>query len=161
MNIIMVLSLMVEWTPDPLNRNKTMDNFGSPFSVLNVSPYATEGPIINGKNVTFTYSSYDYNKILELDAKTDYVAVVGNFSNWEEIPLEKQPNNTWAITKTIEPGDYYYSFIVRDLSMSPNAEKRNDPLNQIWNQIRSQVFLAASFRYLSYCQIRYLLQAFL
>ena len=118
-----------EWTLDPLNRNKTMDNFGSPFSVLHVAPYATEGPIINGRNVTFTYSSYDYNKILELDAKTDYVAVVGNFSNWEEVPLEKQPNNIWVVTKTLEPGDYYYSFVVRDLSTSPNTQKRNDPLN--------------------------------
>lgn len=118
-----------QWTLDPLNRNKTVDNFGSPFSVLNVAPYATDGPIINGRNVTFTYSSYDFNNILELNAKTDYVAVVGNFSNWVEIPLEKQANNTWAITKTLEPGDYYYSFVVRDLTVSPNVEKRNDPLN--------------------------------
>ena len=101
----------------------------NPLSVLKVAPYATEGPIINGKNVTFTYSSYDYNKVLELSAMTDYVAVIGSFSNWQEIPLERQPNNTWAVTQTLEPGDYYYSFVVRDLSTSPNTEKRNDPLN--------------------------------
>lgn len=118
-----------KWMPDPLNRNKTVDTFGNPLSVLKVLPYATEGPIINGKNVTFTYSSYDFSNMLELNAQTDYVAVVGSFSNWEEIPLERQPNNTWSITKTLEPGDYYYSFVVRDASVSPNIEKRNDPLN--------------------------------
>ena len=118
-----------KWMPDPLNRNKTVDDFGNPLSVLKVDPYATTGPIINGKNVTFTYSSYDYNKVLELSAMTDYVAVIGSFSNWQEIPLERQPNNTWAVTQTLEPGDYYYSFVVRDLGTSPNTEKRNDPLN--------------------------------
>ena len=117
------------WMPDPLNRNKTVDNFGNPLSVLKVAPYATTGPIINGKNVTFTYSSYDYNNVLELSAMTDYVAVIGSFNNWQEIPLERQPNNTWAVTQTLEPGDYYYSFVVRDLSTSPSTEKRNDPLN--------------------------------
>ena len=118
-----------KWMPDPLNRNKTVDEFGNPLSVLKVDPYATVGPIINGKNVTFTYSSFDYNNVLELSAMTDYVAVIGSFSNWQEIPLERQSNNTWAVTQTLEPGDYYYSFVVRDLSTGPNTEKRNDPLN--------------------------------
>lgn len=118
-----------KWMPDPLNRNKTVDNFGNPLSVLKVLPYAIEGPIINGKNVTFSYNSFDYGGMLELSARTEYVAVIGSFSNWEEIPLERQPNNTWSITKTLEPGDYYYSFVVRDASVSPNTEKRNDLLN--------------------------------
>lgn len=118
-----------KWTVDPLNRNKTMNDFGKPLSVVTVSPYATEGPIINGRNVTFMYSSYDYNQMLELNAKTDYVAVVGNFSNWEEVFLERQANNIWTLTQTLEPGDYYYSFVVRDLIVSPDTEERNDPLN--------------------------------
>lgn len=129
------------WTLDSLNRNKSIDDFGNPFSVLKVMPYATEGPIINGKNVTFTYSSFDYSGALELNAETSYVAVVGNFSDWQEIPLEKQPNNIWAVTKTLEPGDYYYSFIVRDLSVGKETEKRNDPLN---NNIESNPITGVS-----------------
>ncbi|MCI2253885.1 Ig-like domain-containing protein [Domibacillus sp. PGB-M46] len=118
------------WTTDPLNRNKTINEFGSSFSVLNVPIYATEGPVIDGKTVTFSYSSHDQpHSLLELDARTEYVAVAGNFSGWDEIPLEKQPNNTWTLTKTLEPGEYYYSFIVRDAGTSPYNEKRNDPLN--------------------------------
>jgi alpha-tubulin suppressor-like RCC1 family protein/uncharacterized protein YjdB len=118
-----------EWVVDPLNRNKTIDEFGRPLSILKVAPYATETPIIDNKEVTFTYSSYDFNGMLELNARTSSVSVIGSFSNWVEIPLIKQPNNTWALTKTIEPGDYYYSFVVRDNTSGAVAEKRNDPLN--------------------------------
>ncbi|PAQ13345.1 hypothetical protein CD798_15635 [Bacillaceae bacterium SAOS 7] len=117
-----------KWTLDPLNRRKTVDDFGSPFSVLKVLPYATTGPSIDNREVTFIYDSYaDHNK-LELDAETEYVAVRGSFSNWVEIPLEKQTNNTWTLTKTIEPGDYYYTFVVRD-KRSSNAVERIDALN--------------------------------
>lgn len=118
-----------EWVVDPLNRNKTIDEFGRPLSILKVVPYATETPIIDNKEVTFTYSSYDYNGTLELNARTSSVAVIGSFSNWVEIPLVKQSNNTWSLTKTIEPGDYYYSFVVRDTESGSVAVKRNDPLN--------------------------------
>jgi len=118
-----------EWVVDPLNRSKTIDEFGRPLSILKVAPYAIETPIIDNKEVTFTYSSYDYNGILELGAKTSSVAVIGSFSNWVEIPLIKQPNNTWTLTKTIEPGDYYYSLVVRDSTSGAVPEKRNDPLN--------------------------------
>ena len=117
------------WTVDPLNRNKTIDEFGRPLSILKVAPYATQTPIIDNKEVTFTYSSYDYNGQLELTAKTTSVAVKGSFSNWVEIPLVKQANNVWALTTTIEPGDYYYSFVVNDLTSGVVPEERKDPLN--------------------------------
>lgn len=121
-----------QWTVDPLNRNKTIDDFGRPFSVLKVVPYAIDGPIIDNKEVTFTYSSYDFNGTLELDAKSSSVSVMGNFGDnyhWIEIPLVKQANNTWKTTRVLEPRDYYYSFIVRDKTSGAVAEKRNDPLN--------------------------------
>lgn len=117
------------WTVDPLNRSKTIDEIGRPLSVLKVVPYATETPIINNHDVTFTYSSFDYNGTLELSAKTSYVAVRGSFSNWGEIPLTKQPNNTWALTHTINPGFYYYNLIVRDATSGAVLEERKDPLN--------------------------------
>ncbi len=117
------------WMTDPLNRNKVLDDFGNSLSILNVLPYPESGPIINGRNVTFTYSSFDDSGLLELDVQTDYVAVVGSFSNWREVPLVKQSNNVWAVTQTLEPGDYYYSFVVRDLSSSPYTVKHDDPLN--------------------------------
>ena len=121
-----------QWTVDPLNRDKTIDDFGRPFSVLKVVPYAIDTPIIDNKEVTFTYSSYDFNGSLELDAKSSSVSVMGNFGDnyhWIEIPMVKQSNNTWTITRTLEPRDYYYSFIVRDNTSGAIAEKRNDPLN--------------------------------
>lgn len=135
-----------QWTVDPLNRKKTMNGL-NPLSVLTVAPYAKVSPTINGSEVTFTYSSYDYNGKLEkkldpdgldsdpypdqVGANTEYVAVVGNFSNGEEeIPMKKLANNTWVLTKTLKPGNYLYSYIVRDsTSKSPYSEKRNDPLN--------------------------------
>ncbi|ARF14915.1 Ig-like domain-containing protein [Sporosarcina ureae] len=120
------------WTVDPLNRDKTVDNFGRPFSVLRVAPYAPVGPIIDNKEVTFTYNSYDSQRLLELDAKTVSASVIGNFGenyHWIEIPLVKQKNNIWKLTRTMEPGEYYYSFIVRDSVSGVVPEKRNDPLN--------------------------------
>lgn len=121
-----------EWVVDPLNREKTIDSFGRVFSVLRVAPYASETPLIDNKDVTFTYSSYDAIGRLELGAKTKSVAVTGNFGDkdyWTEIPLVKQRNNVWMLTKTLEPGDYNYSFIVRDTNSGARTEKRNDPLN--------------------------------
>ncbi|BAK17762.1 alpha-tubulin suppressor [Solibacillus silvestris StLB046] len=119
------------WTVDPLNPNKTIDmNDGSPYSVLKVAPYAVEGPIISNKEVTFTYSSYDFNGELELDAKTAYVAVIGDFTAWREVPLTKQANNVWTLKQTLEPGDHAYSFIVSDASTGPRRVERNDPLNK-------------------------------
>lgn len=121
-----------EWTVDPLNRDKTIDDFGRTFSVLKVAPYAVVGPIIDNKEVTFTYSSFDFNNQLELDAKSKSVSVMGNFGenyHWIEIPMVKQPNNTWKVTRTLKPRDYYYSFVVRDNDSGAVAEKRNDPLN--------------------------------
>ncbi|WP_153730443.1 RCC1 domain-containing protein [Sporosarcina obsidiansis] len=121
-----------QWTVDPLNRDKTIDDFGRTFSVVKVAPYAVEGPIIDNKEVTFTYSSFDFNETLELDAKSISVSVMGNFGenyHWIEIPMVKQPNNTWKVTRTLEPRDYYYSFVVRDATSGAVAEKRNDPLN--------------------------------
>ncbi|ARF18102.1 Ig-like domain-containing protein [Sporosarcina ureae] len=121
-----------EWTVDPLNRDKIIDDFGRTFSVLKVAPYATVGPIIDHKEVTFTYSSYDYNNQLELDAQTKSVSVKGNFGDdyhWIEIPMIKQPNNTWKVSRTLKPRDYFYSFVVRDNESGAVAVKRNDPLN--------------------------------
>lgn len=121
-----------EWVVDPLNRDKTIDDFGRTFSVLKVAPYATVGPIIDNKEVTFTYSSYDYNNQLELEAKSQSVSVMGNFGDnyhWIEIPMIKQPNNTWKVSRTLKPRDYFYSFVVRDNESGAVAVKRNDPLN--------------------------------
>lgn len=120
------------WTVDPLNRDKMIDDFGRTFSVLKVAPYASVGPIIDNKEVTFTYSSFDAINWLELDAKTASVSVAGNFGenyHWIEIPLIKQKNNIWKLTRTLAPGDYYYSFFVRDALTGAVPEKRNDPLN--------------------------------
>lgn len=118
------------WTVDPLNPNKTIDmNDGSPYSVVKVAPYAVEGPIISNKEVTFTYSSYDFNRQLELTAQTKYVAVIGDFTQWREVPLTKQANNVWTLKQTLEPGDHAYSFVVSDASTGPNRVERNDPLN--------------------------------
>lgn len=117
------------WVVDPLNRSKILDEFGRPLSLLTVVPYATETPIVNNKEVLFTYNSFDDSGMLELDAKTTSVAVVGSFNNWVEVPLVKQSNNIWSVTLSMEPGDYYYSFIVRDTLSGTVPEKRNDPLN--------------------------------
>lgn len=123
-----------EWVVDPLNREKTIDSFGRVFSVLHVTPYATETPLIDNKEVTFSYSSFDATGKLELKAKTKSVALTGNFGEndyWTEIPMIKQRNNVWTLTKTLEPGDYNYSFIVRDENDRGEEQivKRNDPLN--------------------------------
>lgn len=118
------------WTVDPLNPNKKVEMIdGSPYSVLKVAPYAVEGPLISNKEVTFTYSSYDDSGELELKAKTTYVAVIGDFTGWREVPLTKQANNIWTLTQTLEPGDHAYSFVVNDASTGSNREVRNDPLN--------------------------------
>ncbi|WP_303968692.1 Ig-like domain-containing protein [Sporosarcina ureae] len=121
-----------EWKVDPLNRRKMIDDFGRTFSVLKVAPYVTVGPLIDNKDVTFSYSSFDFNNQLELTANSKSVSVMGNFGenyHWIEIPMVKQPNNIWTVTRTLKPRDYYYSFVVRDNDSQGLDEKRNDPLN--------------------------------
>lgn len=118
---------------DPLNRLKGFNERGDTLSVLRVPAYATTSPIIKDKEVTFTYNSYDYNGQLEFDAETTYVAVRGSFNGFVDIPLVKQPNNTWAVTEIIEPKNdvYYYYYVVRDNNVPSNKveEERLDPLN--------------------------------
>lgn len=115
--------------PDPLNRVKKITQTGAVLSELKVPEYATEGPIINDNQVTFTYNSYDHTGKLEYDAETTYVAVRGSFNNFVDIPLVLQPNNTWAVTTTVAPGEYYYYFVVRDKDSLQDEEKRLDVLN--------------------------------
>ncbi len=120
------------WTVDPLNRDKFIDAQGRPFSLLNVSPHPEISPVINNKEVTFVYSSFDSISQLELDAETKTVSVAGNFgtnAHWVEIPLVKQRNNVWMLTKNLVPGDYYYSYVVRDKLTGAIDQKRNDALN--------------------------------
>lgn len=118
-----------DWVPDPLNRNRKINNFGDTVSVLTVDQYAKVTPIINEKEVTFTYSSHDYVDQLEFDAETSYVAIRASFNDWVEIPLVKKSNNTWSLTKTLAPGDYVYEFIVRDRKSGAVADTRRDRLN--------------------------------
>ncbi|MEK5039861.1 RCC1 domain-containing protein [Sporosarcina sp. FSL K6-3457] len=118
-----------KWMSDPLNIDRGNSSAGEPISYLTVDQYATEGPIIDDKEVTFTYSSHDYNGLLEFDAETSYVAVKGEFSDWVEIPMKRKSNNTWVVTRTLPPGDYYYDFVVRDSETGAVAKERLDPLN--------------------------------
>lgn len=118
-----------KWEADPLNRHKDTNNFGDIVSLLTVDQYPSEGPIINDKEVTFTYNSFDYNGQLEFDAETSYVALRASFNSWVEIPLKKQRNNIWTLTRTLSPGDYTYEFIVRDRLTGAVAQPRLDPLN--------------------------------
>jgi len=117
------------WMSDPLNKNRGNSEAGDPISYLTVDQYAKKAPIINDKEVTFTYSSYDHSSLLEFDAETSYVAVRGSFNDWLEIPLTKKTNNTWSLKKTLPEGNYYYEFVVRDRGTGAVAESRLDPLN--------------------------------
>jgi 1,4-alpha-glucan branching enzyme len=42
------------------------------------------------------------------------VMLVGNFTDWEQHPIElkKQKDGTWRTTVTLEPGEYEYRFLV-------------------------------------------------
>lgn len=117
------------WTTDPLNPDRGISQGGDPINYLTVDSYATETPVIKNRDVTFTYSSYDYNGQFEFDAETNYVAVRGSFNDWVEIPMTKQRNNVWTTTKTLPPGSYYYEFVVRDRDTGTLTEQRLDPLN--------------------------------
>lgn len=114
---------------DPLNRVKKITEFGDVLSELKIPEYPEVGPAIKGNDVTFTYNSYDYTGKLEFDAETTYVAVRGSFNDFVDIPLIKQPNNTWAVTTTVKPGEYYYYFVVRDDESGQQEETRLDRLN--------------------------------
>lgn len=118
------------WVADPLNPNKGFSAAGDPISYLTVDSYATVGPVINDREVTFTYSSYDHNRLLEFDAETTSVVVRGSFNDWFGIPLKKNPNNTWSLTKTLPLGEHTYYYEVRDHATGAVAEFRLDPLNK-------------------------------
>ncbi len=40
------------------------------------------------------------------------VSLRGSFNNWDEWPMEKQPDGSWAITVCLEPGEYQYKFYI-------------------------------------------------
>lgn len=117
------------WTSDPLNNNRGTTSTGAPISYLTVDQYALESPFIKDHEVTFSYSSYDDNGLLEYDAETHYVAVRGSFNDYVEIPMRKQNNNVWTLTQTLPKGEYYYEYVIRNLSTGALTEKRLDPLN--------------------------------
>ena len=117
------------WVPDPLNRLKEINNIGDTVSILKVDQYAKVTPIISDKEVTFTYSSYDYTGQFEFDAETSYVAIRSSFNGWTDTPLVKQPNNTWSLTRTLAPGEYTYEFVVRDRQSGTLTDTRRDILN--------------------------------
>lgn len=118
-----------EWTSDPLNNNRGTTSTGAPISYLMVDQYALESPVIKDQEVTFSYSSYDDSGLLEFNAETHYVAVRGSFNDYVEIPMKKQNNNVWTLTQTLPKGDYYYEYVIRNLSTGALTEKRLDPLN--------------------------------
>lgn len=119
-----------KWIADPLNTDRGISEAGDLISYINVAQYPIETPIIDDRDVTFYYSSYDFDKTLEFDAETSYVAVKGSFNGWVEIPMEKRQNNTWTKKMTLPQGDYSYDFVVRDRATGALTEQRLDPLNK-------------------------------
>lgn len=117
------------WTSDPLNNHRGTTEAGDPISYVTVDQYAIESPVIQDQEVTFSYSSYDYNNMLEYNAETHYVAVRGSFNDWVETPMKKQANNVWTLTEVLPKGDYFYEYIVRDINTGALTEPRLDPLN--------------------------------
>lgn len=45
------------------------------------------------------------------EEEAERVAVVGDFSGWSEVPLERR-DGTWVVELTLEPGLYHYGFVV-------------------------------------------------
>lgn len=43
--------------------------------------------------------------------EAERVVVVGDFSGWSEVPLERR-DGTWVVKLTLEPGLYHYAFVV-------------------------------------------------
>ncbi|MBD3271588.1 MAG: hypothetical protein GF384_03505, partial [Elusimicrobia bacterium] len=52
------------------------------------------------------------------------VSVLGEFSDWEPIPMEKGANHTWTAVVEIEPGEYLYCFDV-DGNLIPDPYNSN------------------------------------
>lgn len=56
------------------------------------------------RNILFQYRN----------SRPQTVYIVGNFNHWDPQanPLNKGENNVWKITLSLEPGEYYYKFLV-------------------------------------------------
>ncbi|PSL48436.1 alpha-tubulin suppressor-like RCC1 family protein [Salsuginibacillus halophilus] len=118
------------WTVDPFNSSRTTDGSGSTYSQLYVPDYDPASPTVDASagEATFTYSSYDEHGDLELDAETSQVAVMGDFTDWAEVSMNRRGNHTWELTLPIDPGEHHYRFVVNDAHTSGSSEIR-DPLN--------------------------------
>lgn len=119
------------WTLDSFNSERERLPSGT-FNKLKIPDYVPDSPIINGNQVTFTYSSFDSRHELERDTQTKRVAVQGNFTNWQQVAMTKHSNNTWSVTYEVPPGTYYYNYVIEDRHSS-FQEEILDPLNSSTN----------------------------
>lgn len=113
------------WRNDPYNSERERLPSGT-FNILRVPHYEPASPIVNGKNVLFTYSSYDVRGVLERTAKTQRVAL--QYSDGRQVEMKKGSNNIWSVTQQLPIGTHYYNFVVEDQYTSFQEEKL-DPLN--------------------------------
>lgn len=90
-----------EWYEDPRAEMKKANGYGGYNSVLQVGTPPTR-PVINGPTVTFLY----YNR----DAAQ--VAISGNFTNWQQVPMFAKGDGNWGIQYKLPKGTYQYKFVV-------------------------------------------------
>ncbi|ADH98469.1 RCC1 domain-containing protein [Salisediminibacterium selenitireducens] len=116
------------WKVDMLNHRRTVNRSGDPFNVIEVEEFSHLSPELDGRHVTFHYSSrHDRDRLFEREAQTGRVMVTGSFNNWTEEPLQMSGHHTWTKTVSMDDGQHFYRFVVYD----QNGDRREivDPLN--------------------------------
>ena len=126
-----------QWILDPHNPNRVSNKLGDQRSVLVVKKGSDEyfkpvasgflnsyPPITMRKGILFTYKNL----------KADYVAVAGDFNNWDKNknPMAMNKNGIWSLVVPLEKGKHKYKFFVDNLWLadSNNNKKAYDRFGQ-------------------------------
>lgn len=121
------------WTADPKNSYRIDDKAGSYISITNTEASKQINHVtykIIEKN-----KSYIKVKFRIYQPKANYVAIIGDFNNWnpESDLLSRDNNNIWTIEKRIPRGIYRYRYVIdgkREVDLY-NEHTASDPAGEI------------------------------
>ncbi|MFH1378853.1 MAG: glycogen-binding domain-containing protein [bacterium] len=91
----------------------------TPAQKTMTNPIEKESPLVQVQDKTTRKIRFEYR-----NSKPRQVSVLGEFSDWEPIPMEKGENHTWSAVVEITPGDYLYCYDI-DGRLLPDPNNRN------------------------------------
>ena len=101
--------------PDPLLATPSSGDFGAILSWQAIGAASGSGDLVRvvGEDATITLNAPDAAKVF----------VVGDFSLWIPVPMDRGDDGRWTVTLGVEPGSYEFGFLVDgEWFVPPGAE---------------------------------------